>query len=116
MTGLSINFIAALNQEKQIYGFDSFEGLPEPWYQLTKGAFALKQEFSQENYVPLQVRPNVSLFKGIFSETLPAFKEMIMKSEEEPRIAFIHMDCDLYSSTKCVFDILGDLIGSGTVI
>ena len=31
-------------------------------------------------------------------------------------IAFLHIDCDIYSSTKEVFEILGDRIVSGTII
>jgi hypothetical protein len=30
-TGTSINFLGALNPKKTIYGFDSFEGIPEDW-------------------------------------------------------------------------------------
>jgi hypothetical protein len=30
-TGRTINFIAALNPEQHIWGFDSFDGLPEQW-------------------------------------------------------------------------------------
>jgi hypothetical protein len=29
--GVTINFLAALNPMKKIYGFDSFEGNPEDW-------------------------------------------------------------------------------------
>jgi hypothetical protein len=31
LRGASINFIAALNPEQHIWGFDSFDGLPEQW-------------------------------------------------------------------------------------
>ncbi|MDN3508922.1 MAG: hypothetical protein P0S93_02700 [Candidatus Neptunochlamydia sp.] len=30
-TGKIVNYIAALNPTKKIYGFDSFEGFPEDW-------------------------------------------------------------------------------------
>jgi len=40
--GESINFIADLLPNRQIYGFDSFEGLPETWrYNFYKGTFKL---------------------------------------------------------------------------
>ena len=31
-------------------------------------------------------------------------------------MAFIHIDCDLYSSTKTIFELLGERICPGTVI
>ena len=58
-----------------------------------------------------QVNENVRLVKGWFNETLPAF----VKEHAEP-CAFIHVDCDLYSSTKTIFDNLKNQIVSGTVI
>ena len=30
--------------------------------------------------------------------------------------AFLHVDCDIYSSTKCVFDTLGPHIAAGAVV
>ena len=32
------------------------------------------------------------------------------------QISYLHIDCDLYSSTKDIFDLLGHLIAPGTVI
>lgn len=90
---------------KIIYGFDSFEGLPETWHY----GF-LKEAFSLNGNLP-QVNDNVRLIKGWFNETLPDF----VKEHPEP-CAFIHIDCDLYSSTKTVFDTLKNQIVSGTVI
>lgn len=58
-----------------------------------------------------QVNKNVRLVKGWFNETLPAF----IKEHSEP-CAFIHVDCDLYSSTKTIFDNLKNQICTGTVI
>jgi hypothetical protein len=68
--GESINFIADLLPNRQIYGFDSFEGLPETWrYNFYKGTFKL-------NNLP-EVRKNVVLVKGLFEDTLPKFKEAL---------------------------------------
>jgi tRNA G46 methylase TrmB len=43
--GRTINFMAALNPTKTIYGFDWFEGLPEDWdkgdHIIQQGTFAL---------------------------------------------------------------------------
>jgi hypothetical protein len=32
------------------------------------------------------------------------------------RVSLLHVDCDLYWSTKCILDLLTDRIASGTVI
>jgi hypothetical protein len=111
-TGKTINFIAALNPEQHIWGFDSFQGLPEEWTRtdltFPRGSFRV----NVEGWMP-PVLHNVSLVKGMFGDTLPHFKEQVLKSNP---IAFLHVDCDIYSSTKEVFHQLADSIVSGTVI
>ena len=101
-SGRTISQIAQLSQVP-VFGFDSFEGLPEAWRTgFPKGAFS----------GPLpKVPANVSLVKGWFSETLPGFLR-----ENSAPLAFLHVDCDLYSSTKCIFDLLQSRIGPGCVI
>jgi len=102
--GKTINYISKFTSDK-VYGFDSFEGLPETWRPgFEKGAF------STNGSLP-PVRSNVELIKGWFQDTLPAF----IKSQNK-KVSFIHMDADLYSSTKCIFDNLKDYIDKDCVI
>ena len=56
---------------------------------------------------------NVKLIQGWFDESLPMFLKEIDKNIP---IRFLHIDCDLYSSTKIIFDLIGDRICPGTVI
>lgn len=101
--GATINHIASRTVQT-IHGFDSFEGLPENWRTgFPKGTFDMKG-------LPV-VAANVKLYKGWFNESLPVWAQ-----EHPGPIAFLHMDADLYSSTKTVFDLLGDRIVPGTVI
>lgn len=102
--GESINFCSSLIPEAKFYGFDSFEGLPETSGVWVKGEFDVKEKLPKAN-------KNVSLIKGYFNETLPKFLE-----EHKEKAAFIHIDCDLYSSTKTVFDNIYDRIVPNTVI
>ena len=53
----------------------------------------------------------MKLHKGWFDQSVPVWA----KDHPGP-IAFAHMDADLYSSTKCVLDLLGDRIVPGTVL
>jgi predicted O-methyltransferase YrrM len=101
-SGRTINHIANAISGPA-YGFDSFEGLPEVWRSgFEKGAFA--------GNLPA-VAPNVTLIKGWFDKAIPKFLATTASS-----VAFLHIDCDLYSSTKCIFDLLADRIQVGTVI
>jgi Macrocin-O-methyltransferase (TylF) len=54
---------------------------------------------------------NVQLVKGWFDETLPGF----LAEHPEP-VSFVHVDCDLYSSTKTVLDGLAPRMVAGTQI
>lgn len=102
-SGHTINHIARqVNQP--VYGFDSFEGLPERWRDgLGAGHFKVK--------VLPEVRQNVTLVKGWFDKTLPEF----LKAHPGD-VAFLHVDCDLYSSTQTIFTCLAPRIKPGTVI
>lgn len=102
--GTTINKIASIVPGQTVYGFDSFNGLPETWRtDFEQGLFKL-------DTLPV-VGDNVVLIKGLFDETLPDFS----KNHNLP-CAFIHIDCDLYSSTKTVLQQLEKQIVSGTII
>lgn len=109
-TGKTINFIAALNPHQKVYGFDSFEGLPEDW---VKGNNIIKQgSFALENPDDLpSVLNNVQLIKGLFRVTLEAFSKTC-----DSKIAFLHIDSDIHSSAATALTILGDRIQPGTVL
>ena len=66
-TGQTINHIAKLNPDDTIFGFDSFEGLPEDWTGWTQEKGTFRQDGAPE------VDRNVKLVKGWFNETLDPF-------------------------------------------
>lgn len=96
--GESINFIAG-QTDKTVYGFDSFEGLPEDWVK-SRTNTQPKGSMSQHHRLP-PVGKNVELIKGWFHETLPGF----LRNHPEP-VSFVHIDSDLYSSAKTILDQL----------
>jgi hypothetical protein len=101
-SGKTINRLAAQTPQ-QIFGFDSFEGLPEDWRpDVGKGSFHAA--------LP-PVAANVELVVGWFNNTLPEFL-----AQHEGAASLIHIDCDLYSSTKTVFDCCKDRIVAGTIL
>lgn len=104
--GGTINHLAKLHQGN-VYGFDSFEGLPESWSSVDGRHFS-KGHF--ETPLP-EVRNNVTLIKGLFDKTLPNFMKDFHKN-----VKLLHVDCDLYSSTTTVLELLNDKIIKGTVI
>lgn len=101
--GKSIRQIAAL-VSGAVHGFDSFEGIPEAWCDEEKGSY------STGGILP-KVPANVHLHAGWFEDTVPAF----IRDEAGP-IRFINVDCDLYSSTRTILDLLCKQIVPGTVI
>ena len=102
-SGKTINHLAALTDQR-IHGFDVFSGLPENWRTgFSAGMFG-------RNDLPV-VNKNVELIVGLFDETLDQF----LDTNNQP-ISLIHIDCDLYASTKTIFEKLKNLIVPGTVI
>ena len=101
--GYSINLIAK-KIENIIHGFDSFEGLDEEWNGMQNKAFSLEGEIPK-------VENNVIIHKGYFNETVEPF----FKKNSE-KISFLHIDCDLYSSTQTVLNFSIQNLTAGSIV
>lgn len=104
--GASLTLLANSARDKTVHGFDAFLGLPDNW----TGTLEEAGKFSMAGKPP-QVPSNAKLYIGWFHDTLPRF----LAEHKEP-IAILHVDCDIYSSTKTIFEHLGPRIQSGTTI
>lgn len=102
-SGTTLKTIAAA-RSGGVFGFDSFDGLPESWRTgFPTGAFATTE--------PPDV-PGAELVVGWFNDTLPGF---MVEHADEP-VAFVHVDCDVYSSTVTVLENVGPRLRPGTVL
>lgn len=105
--GTSVTQMATFFEGRTVHGFDSFVGLPESWSGTSKGAGA----FDIGGQPPKLPVTNVEFHVGFFDKTVPTFA-----AEQDGPFAFVHLDADLYSSTKTVMDCLYDWFVPGTVI
>jgi len=101
--GTSIRQIAR-HARQEVHGFDWFQGLPEAWHDLPQGSYSTKGELPQ-------VPPEVHLHVGLFESSLPGFL-----AAHPGAVRFMNVDCDLYSSTATVLELVAPRIVSGTVI
>jgi len=109
-TGGSINLFAKQLQSvnKEVYGFDSFEGLKEDWLThvfFPKGALSLNKKKPK-------VLKNVKLIAGYIQDTLEEF----LNQSEKKRIIFAHMDMDTYESTKFALIKIKPFLKKGSII
>jgi hypothetical protein len=104
-SGKTINFLAQ-RTGAQVFGFDSFSGLPEDWVPgFPRGSFSMAGKTPE-------VEPNVRLVQGWFDESLPRF----LKSAPPPRVALLHVDSDLYSSARVALSNLSRFLLPGCVL
>ncbi|NIV32699.1 MAG: class I SAM-dependent methyltransferase [Anaerolineae bacterium] len=105
LTGETVNIIAS-QVDATVYGFDSFEGLPENW-----GPGFRRGHFKTRSRPKLV--GDVRLVVGWFEDVLPGFLE-----EHPGQVAFAHIDSDVYSSASYVLTTLADngRLGEGTVL
>lgn len=97
--GHSLRRIAA---KMRALAFDSFNGLPEDWRDgFPAGTFACK---------PPRVR-NADIIAGLFEDTLP-----VVDWERTGPVGLVHIDCDLYTSTRTVLNHIGSLLKPGTYV
>ena len=108
-SGKTIRCLACLAPHRIVWGFDSFQGLPEDWA-FSSSKVAPAGTFSTGGVLP-DVPSNVKLVKGWFNETVPDWL-----SKHSGNISFLHVDVDLYSSTAYILETLNDRIVPGTII
>lgn len=103
-----------LPNQNSLYLFDSFKGLPEEWTFRDgriwrghgEGYFSMP-----DSGIPKFEDKRVKMRIGWFKDTIPHF----VKEHNSP-LGLIHIDCDIYISTKHIFDNLNNLIVPGTII
>jgi len=118
--GNTLKIISDYFSNQTVWGFDSFEGLPEPWFLKSKvgsrrsqhpvGKFALGQEELQV-VVNQFAKRKVKLVPGWFNQTIGPWM-----NDNPGVVSFLHIDCDLYSSTLDILNLLNDRIVPGFVI
>lgn len=102
----------AIKSPRDVWGFDSFEGLPNTtehdldcWKQ---GDYAYDYELVAKR-LRANERPWLNLKKGWFADTLP-------QSVSLSNIAYARIDCDLYGPTVECLDFLTDRLSDGAIL
>lgn len=103
-SGGTLTRIAAARPGGAVFGFDSFDGLPETWRPgFRAGTF-------DDVTGPPQV-PGAEILVGLFADTLPGF----LAAHPGP-VDLLHLDADLYTSTATVLELVGPRLRPGSVV
>lgn len=105
--GKSILQIAATGNH--VYGFDSFEGLRDPWSKPDRHI----ESMALGGKVPrgLEENTNITIVRGWVEDTLPSF----LQSHHGP-VRLAHLDLDVGPPTKFVLDLINERLVSGSLI
>jgi len=124
---LFAEYASRFELDAHLHLFDSFEGLPEfshedqKTYESKKGDWKkgsmgvpldLEKEL-QKNLQTILGKDRIHVIKGFYEETLERYFQKNRK-----KAAIVHVDCDLYSSSRHVFSKLFEynLIQDGTIV
>lgn len=106
--GGSAKIICEAKGDKELYLFDTFEGLPDV------GDIDIKFKRGQYNSLFEEVKaylkdyPNVFIYKGVFPATSGPIKDK--------KFSFVHLDVDIYESTKKSLEFFYPRMSPGGVI
>ena len=109
----------AADRPRRIYGFDTFEGLPDPtsedgrWNARIGGIWSYSREHVRQELMLAgldeeTVSNGITLVPGEFSQTLPSY--------DGGTIALLHIDVDIYESYKTALEHLYDHVARGGII
>lgn len=114
---LTLILLSETMRPRTYYGYDSFAGFPAPSHKdvgtaVPHGYYASAPELvvrvlTEGGIEPSVIRERVRLVRGLFDDTL---------HQHTGPIALLHVDGDLYESTRVVLDRLYDRVRRGGVI
>ena len=111
-------FWSKLSKDYILRGFDTFQGIPEPWDSLPKGAIKgygfpselwgndvtmlknIAEEVDRTGNIPKPPQENIMIEKGLFAHSVPR----LLKNGVPKDIRLIHFDADIYMGTRPVLD------------
>ena len=104
----------------QLWGFDSFEGLPASSSDIDNshpnwlpGNYANSQDSVRRNLAGLGVDLDAITFvPGFYSESVGPDR----RAELPDHASFVYIDCDMYESTVDALDYVGDIARHGMVV
>ncbi|HPR32265.1 MAG TPA: TylF/MycF/NovP-related O-methyltransferase [Prolixibacteraceae bacterium] len=111
--GSAYQAIKSMNLEStHFFGFDAFQGLPEETDRehdvLKKGFYACSFGKMNECLKRRGIDPDeITWVKGWYNETL---NKQTTEKYSIRKIGIVFIDCDTYSSSKCVLDFLAPLV------
>jgi hypothetical protein len=112
-------FLDKLPKHRNIYLFDWFQGLPEAWIidnEEETGYFQLHSYSPKGSYksdgIPQFKDDRAIIVNGLFEDTLLEWSNQYSGDQ----LALIHIDSDLYSSAKTIYNSVGYLLKPGTII
>jgi hypothetical protein len=95
--GASAKLICEAKGQTPLYLFDTFEGLPDNISgvdgRFWKGLFVASEQAARAR---LSKYPNVNIYPGLFPQTSGPIENL--------KFSFVHLDVDLYSSTKAALE------------
>ena len=114
-----LQFLASIDY-KQVFGFDSFEGLTEFSNQddidgktnATKGFYKGREDLLRTMIQLHELENTVGIVKGLIEDKLKPFLE----KHQHMLFSLIYIDTDLYSSTKLILDSAWERLSPGGII
>ena len=106
--GVSAKLLAATDRGRTLHIFDTFEGLPEPGKKDSRGFYSGQYRASEAEVKKYLQDFSVRIYKGFFPSTAGPIADKTF--------AFVHLDVDLYDSTKACLEFFYPRMASGGII
>lgn len=122
--GRTLLYLSFLSQQEGknriLYGFDSFQGFPEPGAEDDSFRNPKKGEWSDTSVSEIMGKLDVAGFSKEWLDghlhLIPGFFENTIHGYKGGPIALLHVDADLYASYKIVLDTFYDFVVPGGII